>query len=190
MSKNSIKPEPSEQGLFVNFDTPKLTTKTPVATAVEQTEMGDEIGKFLQVSLQPTLQDIKRQLTLKQAVSEKTQTLMAKVLVAMTGVQMKEIDFWDTNIPDQQNGEARRREIQCPSLLPAKSVPVPDEVLDAERSPIDQILQSEQALALYNFRIDEGMLAHLCEQQEDNLAIDILSQMIHNLRKAERTHFA
>ncbi|KAA6353536.1 MAG: hypothetical protein EZS28_050937, partial [Streblomastix strix] len=34
------------------------------------------------------------------------------------------------------------------------------------------------------------MLVHLCEQQEDNLAIDILSQMIHNLREAERTHFA
>ncbi|KAA6354715.1 MAG: hypothetical protein EZS28_049758, partial [Streblomastix strix] len=83
-----------------------------------------------------------------------------------------------------------RREIQCPSLLPVTTVPIPDEVLDAKRSPIDKILQSEQALALYNFRIGEGMLAHLCEQQEDNLAIDILSQMIHNLREAERTHFA
>ncbi|KAA6330004.1 MAG: hypothetical protein EZS28_053548, partial [Streblomastix strix] len=101
-----------------------------------------------------------------------------------------EIDFWATNILDEQNGEARRREIQCPSLLPVTSVSVPDEVLDAKRSPIDKILQSEQALALYNFRIGEGMLAHLCEQQEDNLAIDILSQMILNLREAERTHFA
>ncbi|KAA6363639.1 MAG: hypothetical protein EZS28_040833, partial [Streblomastix strix] len=58
MSKNSIKPEPSEPGLFVNFDPPKFTSKTPVATAIEQPEMGDEIGKFLQEELQPTLQDI------------------------------------------------------------------------------------------------------------------------------------
>ncbi|KAA6361939.1 MAG: hypothetical protein EZS28_042535 [Streblomastix strix] len=57
-------------------------------------------------------------------------------------------------------------------------------------SPIDKILLSEQTLALYNFRISEGMLAHLFEQQEYNLAIDILSQMIHNLREAERTHSA
>jgi hypothetical protein len=100
---------------------------------------------------------------------------MAKVLEAMTSVQANEIDFWATNILDEQNGEARRREIQCPSLLPVTSVPVPDEVLDTKRSPIDKILQSEQTLALYNFLIGEGMLAHLCEQQEENLAIDILS---------------
>ncbi|KAA6375312.1 MAG: hypothetical protein EZS28_029161 [Streblomastix strix] len=81
-------------------------------------------------------------------------------------------------------------EVQCPSLLPITSVQVQDEVLDSKRSSIDKILQSEQALTLYNFRIGEGMLAHLCEQQEDNLAIDVISQMIHNLREAERTHFA
>ncbi|KAA6377271.1 MAG: hypothetical protein EZS28_027201 [Streblomastix strix] len=179
MSKNSIKPELSESGLFVNFDTPKFTTKTPVATAVEQPEMGDEIGKFLQAELQPTLQDIERQLTPKLAISERTQMLLAKVLEAMTGVQANEIDFRATNILDEQNGEARRREMQCPLPLPVTSVPVPDEVLDAKRSSIDKILQIEQELALYNFRIGEGMLAHLCEQQKDNLAIDILSQMIH-----------
>ncbi|KAA6360253.1 MAG: hypothetical protein EZS28_044220, partial [Streblomastix strix] len=189
MSKNSIKQEPSEPGLFVNFDIPKFTTKTPVATAVEQPEMGDEIGKFLQAELHPTLQYIERQLTARQVVSERTQMVMAKVLEAMTGVQANEIDFWATNILDEQNGEARRWEIQCPSLLHVTSVPVPDEVLDAKRSPIDKILQCEQALALYNFRIYEGMLVHLCGQQEDNLAIDILSQMIHNLREAERTYF-
>ncbi|KAA6396226.1 MAG: hypothetical protein EZS28_008249 [Streblomastix strix] len=80
--------------------------------------------------------------------------------------------------------------MQCSSLLPIASVPVPEEALDSNRSPIDKILQSEQALALYNFRIGEGILTYLCEQQEDNLSIDILSQMIHNLREAERTHFA
>ncbi|KAA6358612.1 MAG: hypothetical protein EZS28_045861, partial [Streblomastix strix] len=78
-----------------------------------------------------------------------------------TGVQVNEIDFWATNILDEQNGEARRREIQCPSLLPVTSVPVPDEVLDAKRSPIDKILQNEQALALYIFRIGQGILTHL-----------------------------
>ncbi|KAA6344326.1 MAG: hypothetical protein EZS28_052248, partial [Streblomastix strix] len=190
MSKNSIKPEPSEPGLFVNFDTPKLTTKTSITTVNEQQEIGDEIGKFLQSELQPTLQDIERQLTPRQAVYERMQTLMAKVLEAMTGVQANEIDFWATNILDEQNGEAQKKEIQCPSLLPITSVPVPDEVLDAKRSPIDKILQSEQALALHNFRIGEGMLAHLCEQQEVNLTIDVLSQMIYNLREVERTHFA
>ncbi|KAA6390957.1 MAG: hypothetical protein EZS28_013515 [Streblomastix strix] len=155
MSKNSIKPEPSEPGLFVNFETPKFTTKTPVTTAIEQPEMGDEIGKFLQAELQPTLQDIERQLSPRQAISDRTQILNAKVFGAMTGVQANEIDFWATNILDEQNGEARRREIQCTSLLPVTSVPVPDEVLDAKRSPINMILQSEQALALYNFRIGE-----------------------------------
>ncbi|KAA6363794.1 MAG: hypothetical protein EZS28_040679, partial [Streblomastix strix] len=34
------------------------------------------------------------------------------------------------------------------------------------------------------------MLAHLCEQQEDNLAMGILNQMIHYLIEAERTQFA
>ncbi|KAA6393829.1 MAG: hypothetical protein EZS28_010642 [Streblomastix strix] len=190
MSKNLIKSEPSESGLFVNFDTPKFTTKTPVATAVEQQEMGDEIRKFLQSKLQPTQQNIVRQLTPRQEVSERRQMLMAKVLEAMTGVQASEIVFWATNILDEQNGEAQRREIRCQSLLSVTSVPVPDEVQDAKRSQIDKIQQSVQALALYNFRIGEGMLAHLCEQQEDNLAIDLLSQIIHNLREAGRTHFA
>ncbi|KAA6389601.1 MAG: hypothetical protein EZS28_014870 [Streblomastix strix] len=160
MPQNSIKPEPSEPGLFVNFDPPKFVAKAPVATAFEQPEMGVEIVKFLQAELQPTLQDIERQLTPRQAVSGRTQTLMAKVLEAMTGVQANEIDFCATNILDERNGEARRREIQCPSLLPVTSLPVPDEELDAKLSPIDKILQSEQALALHNFRIGEGMLAH------------------------------
>ncbi|KAA6363826.1 MAG: hypothetical protein EZS28_040647 [Streblomastix strix] len=77
--------------------------------------------------------------------------LMAKVLEAITGVQANEIDFWATNILDEQNGVARRSEIQCPSLLPITSVPEPDEVLNTKRSPNDKILQSEQALALNNF---------------------------------------
>ncbi|KAA6392777.1 MAG: hypothetical protein EZS28_011700 [Streblomastix strix] len=51
-------------------------------------------------------------------------------------------------------------------------------------------MQCEQALVLYNFRIGEGMLAFLCDQKGDNLAIEILSQTIHNLREVERTHFA
>ncbi|KAA6367162.1 MAG: hypothetical protein EZS28_037310, partial [Streblomastix strix] len=144
MSKNSIKPEPSEPGLFVNFDPPKFTVRTPVTTTVEQLELGDKIGKFLQSEQQQTLQDIERQLIPMQAVSERTQALMAKVLQAMTGVQASEIDFLTTNILDEQNGEARRREIQCPQLLPITSVPVQDEVLDSKRSPIDKILQSEQ----------------------------------------------
>ncbi|KAA6357293.1 MAG: hypothetical protein EZS28_047180, partial [Streblomastix strix] len=189
MSKNSIKPEQSEPVLFVNFDIPKFTTKTPVSTAVEQPEMGEAIRKFLKYELQPMLQDIERQLTPRQAVGERTQILMAKVLEAITGQQASEIDFWATNILDELNGEARRREIQCPSLLHITSVPVPDEVLDSKRSPIDKILQSEQALELFNFRIGEGMLTQLCEQQVDNLAIDIHSQMIHDLQEAKRTHF-
>ncbi|KAA6363033.1 MAG: hypothetical protein EZS28_041440 [Streblomastix strix] len=115
---------------------------------------------------------------------------MAKVLDAMTGVQASEIDFRAMNILDEENGEARQREIQCPSLRPISSIPVPNKVQDAKRSPTDKILQSVQALALYNFKIGEGMLACLIEQKEDNLTIDILSQMIYNLREAERTHFA
>ncbi|KAA6401186.1 MAG: hypothetical protein EZS28_003292 [Streblomastix strix] len=152
--------------------------------------MGDEIGKFHQSELQPTLQDIERQLTSRQAVSERTQTLLAKVLEEMTDVQASETDFWATNILYEQNGEVWRREIQCISQLSITSVPVPDEVLDSKRSPIDKILQSEQALALYNFRIGEGILAHLCEQQQEQLAIEVLSQMIRNIREAEWTHFA
>ncbi|KAA6359599.1 MAG: hypothetical protein EZS28_044875, partial [Streblomastix strix] len=150
--------------------------KTPVTTAIDQPGMGGQICKFFQFELQPTLQDIERQLTPRQVVSERAQALIAKVLEAMTGVQASEIDFWATNILDEQNGEALRRQIQCLSQLLITSVSIPDEVLDAKRSPIDKILQSEQALALYNFKIGEGMLAHLCEQQEDNFAIDILSQ--------------
>ncbi|KAA6382258.1 MAG: hypothetical protein EZS28_022215 [Streblomastix strix] len=161
MSKNSIKPEPSEPGLFMNFDSPKFITKTPVTTINELQEKGDEIGNFLQSELQLMLQDIERQLTPKQAVSERTKMLIAKVQQAMISVYANEIDFWAKNILVEQNGQYRRREIQCPSLLPITSVQVPDEVLDAKRSPIDKILQSEQALALYNFRIGEGLLAHL-----------------------------
>ncbi|KAA6382212.1 MAG: hypothetical protein EZS28_022263 [Streblomastix strix] len=126
----------------------------------------------------------------KAAVSERTQAFLAKVLEGMTSVQPSEIDFWAMNILDEQNGEARRREMQCPSLLPITLVPIPDQVLDSKRTMIDKILQSEQAQALCNFRIGEGMLAHLCEQQEDNSAIDIPSWMVHNLGGAERTHFA
>ncbi|KAA6384235.1 MAG: hypothetical protein EZS28_020232 [Streblomastix strix] len=64
-----------------------------------------------------------------------------------------------------------------------------DEVLDSKHSPIDKTLQSEQALALYNFMIGKGILARLCEQHQNQLAIVILSQMIHNLSVAERTNF-
>lgn len=89
---------------------------------------------------------------------------MAKVLEVITVRQANEIDFWETNILDEQNGEARRRKIQCPSLLSITSVPVPDEVLDSKSSPTDKVLQSEHALALYNFRIREKIIAHLSDQ--------------------------
>ncbi|KAA6373749.1 MAG: hypothetical protein EZS28_030724 [Streblomastix strix] len=189
MSKNSVKPELSEPGLFVNFDTPKFTTRTPVTTTVEQSEQVDEIGKFLQSEQLQALQDIEHQLSSRQAVSERRQTLMASVLQAMTGLQSSKIDFWATCILLKHNGEDRRRELQRPSLLSITSVLVKDEVLDSKRCPIDKILQSQNALAQYDFRIGEEILAHVCEQQEDNFAIDTLSQMIHKLRQAERTHF-
>ncbi|KAA6355794.1 MAG: hypothetical protein EZS28_048679 [Streblomastix strix] len=138
MSKNSVKPEPSEPELFVDFETPKFTTKTPVTTVNEQPEMGDEIGKFLQSELQPTLQDIERQLTPWQTVIERTQALMTKVLEAMT---------------------------------------VPNKTFDSKRIQFDKILQSEQALAFNKFKIGEGILAHMYKQQEEQLAIDVLSLM-------------
>ncbi|KAA6392002.1 MAG: hypothetical protein EZS28_012471 [Streblomastix strix] len=189
MSKNSLKSELSEQGLFVNFDTPTFITRTPVKTTVEQPELGDEIGKFLQSVQQPTLQHIERQLTPRNTVSERTQALQEKVLQAIVGVHAREIDFWATNILDEQNGKAFRREIQHPSLLPITSIPVQDEVLNSNRRLIDKISQNEQTLILCNFRISEGILAHFGEQLPEQLAIDVLSQMVHNLREAKRMYF-
>ncbi|KAA6370074.1 MAG: hypothetical protein EZS28_034399 [Streblomastix strix] len=58
ISKNSVKSEPPEPGLFVNFDTPKFTAQTSVTIINEQPEMGDEIWKFLQSKQQPMLQVI------------------------------------------------------------------------------------------------------------------------------------
>ncbi|KAA6346922.1 MAG: hypothetical protein EZS28_052061 [Streblomastix strix] len=80
---------------------------------------------------------------------------MTKVLEAMTGVHASRIDFWATNIRDEQNGEAGRMEKQFLSLLFITQVTVPDDVLDSKRRLIDKNLQSWQALALYNFRIGE-----------------------------------
>ncbi|KAA6378061.1 MAG: hypothetical protein EZS28_026413 [Streblomastix strix] len=77
---------------------------------------------------------------------------MAIVLEAMIGVQTSEIDFWVTNILEEQNSEARRREMRCPSLLHISSVLKPDEVLDLNRSPINKIFQSEQTLALHSIQ--------------------------------------
>ncbi|KAA6387388.1 MAG: hypothetical protein EZS28_017086 [Streblomastix strix] len=94
MSKNPAQPKPSEPGLFVNFDPPKFTTWTHIATAVEQPDMGNEIGKFLQSEQQPTLHDIECQLTPRQKVSKKTQTIMAKVLKAITGIHISVINFY------------------------------------------------------------------------------------------------
>ncbi|KAA6368527.1 MAG: hypothetical protein EZS28_035947, partial [Streblomastix strix] len=121
---------------------------------------------------------------------ERTQTLTVKVLEAMTDVQASEIDFGETNIQDEQNGYVRRREIQCLFLQPFKSIHVSDEELNLKCNPTGKILLSAQTLAQYNFQIGEGMQAHLYEQQEDNLAIDILSQLIQKLREAERKYFA
>ncbi|KAA6378447.1 MAG: hypothetical protein EZS28_026027, partial [Streblomastix strix] len=154
-----------------------------------QPELGDEIGKFLQAVQQPTLQHIERQLTPRNTVSERTQALQEKVLQAIVGVHASEIDFWATNILDEQNGKAFRREIQRPSILPITSVPVPDEVLNSKRRLIDKILQCEQALVLNNFRIDDGKLGHLDEQQPEQLAINVLSKVVHYLREAERMRF-
>ncbi|KAA6383278.1 MAG: hypothetical protein EZS28_021196 [Streblomastix strix] len=190
MLKNSIQSELSEPGLFVIFDAPKFTARTPVATISEQPVMGDDFGKFIQFEQQPALQDIEKQLSLMQAVSQRTQMLTANVLLAMTSVQLSEIDFWSTNILDQQNNEARKREIQCSSILLISSIRISDEMLNSKRNPNDKMLQNVQALALYNFRIDAGILAHLCEHQQEQHAIHVLSQMIHNLRETEKTHFA
>ncbi|KAA6380040.1 MAG: hypothetical protein EZS28_024430, partial [Streblomastix strix] len=108
----------------------------------------------------------------RQVVNERKQVRMTKVLEAMTSVQASEIDFWVTNLLNEQNGEARRWKMHCHSLKPITSVPVQDEELDLKRSPIDKILQCEKALAIYNFQKLKGILAHMCEQQEANLAID------------------
>ncbi|KAA6391524.1 MAG: hypothetical protein EZS28_012950 [Streblomastix strix] len=174
MSKNSIKPEPTEPGLFANFDTPKITAKTPVTATAEKPELRDEIGKFLQSAQHPTLQDIERQLTPRQAVSERTQTFIAKVLEAITGAQASERDFWATNILDEKNGEALRRELLRPSLLPITSVPVPDEVLDSQQSPIIGALErttitiGNRYTQLDNLQLKEGRENALCKTTKRN----------------------
>ncbi|KAA6368224.1 MAG: hypothetical protein EZS28_036250 [Streblomastix strix] len=124
MSKNSIKPDSSDPGLFVNFDLPKFTTRTSATTTVEQPELRNKIRKFLQYVQQPTLQDIEHWLTPRLAVSQRTQELKAKVLQAMSGVCASEINLYATNILAEQIAEAWRREIQCPSILPIISEPV------------------------------------------------------------------
>ncbi|KAA6375891.1 MAG: hypothetical protein EZS28_028582 [Streblomastix strix] len=114
MSKNPVKPELLEQGFFGNFDTLKFTTKTHTPTVTEQSNARYKIGKLLQKEYQPTLQDIERQLTPRQAVSERTVTIMTRVLVAITGSRITDIDFWATNFLAEWNAEARRNETQRP----------------------------------------------------------------------------
>ncbi|KAA6376754.1 MAG: hypothetical protein EZS28_027719 [Streblomastix strix] len=63
---------------------------------------------------------------------------------------------------------SEKTQVLMAKVLEAMTVSIPDEVLDAKRSPIDKILQSEQALALHNFRLGEGILAHQFEKQKDN----------------------
>ncbi|KAA6384494.1 MAG: hypothetical protein EZS28_019974, partial [Streblomastix strix] len=184
-----VKHKPVELALPENFDKPKINARTPTATAVEQQDPRKEIGKFLQSQYQLTLQDIERQLTPGQSISEKTQAHLAKALTAITVMRTSEIDFRARKLSRLQNFEARRRDIQCPPLLSITTVMQPIEVLDSKRCPIDKILQSEQTLALNNFPIDEEILAHFSEQQEYQFANDVLSQMILTLGKAERTHF-
>ncbi|KAA6366891.1 MAG: hypothetical protein EZS28_037581 [Streblomastix strix] len=158
ISKNSIKTELPEPGLFVNVNPLKFTAKTPV------TRRRDREASSVRITADATTHRV---------------TTNSKV-----GSQLEDASTYGKSLGGDD------WEIQCPSQLPYTSVPVPDKELDSKRSPIDKILLYDQALALYNFRIGEGILTHMCEQQEDNLAIDVLSQMIHNLREAERTHFA
>ncbi|KAA6394909.1 MAG: hypothetical protein EZS28_009563 [Streblomastix strix] len=150
------------------LDTPKFTTRTPTATVVEQPEPKFQIGKFLQSEHQPSLLNVKRLFLPRQEVTERTQTVMGKMLEAITGT----------------------RNIQCPSLLPVTIVPHPDEVLDSKRSQIDKILQKVLALALYNFKVNEGLIAYFMERGAKQLVIDVISILIHNLMEAERTLIA
>ncbi|KAA6372267.1 MAG: hypothetical protein EZS28_032205 [Streblomastix strix] len=106
ITKNSVQLERSELELFVYFDPSKFVAGTPVTTTIEQLEQREEIDKFLQFEQQPTLLDIEYQLSIRQAVSERKQALMAKVMEALTSVHASEIDFRATNIPDEQNGES------------------------------------------------------------------------------------
>lgn len=84
--------------LSVNFDTQNFTVKTPIAAVVEQSEPGDKNRKFFQPEHQPTLLDIERQVTSKQMISKRTQTIMAKLLKVITRTYITEIDFSATNI--------------------------------------------------------------------------------------------
>ncbi|KAA6386595.1 MAG: hypothetical protein EZS28_017877 [Streblomastix strix] len=191
MSKNQVKPKSSDLALFVNFDASKFTTKTPVATTVEQQEPKDEIGKFLLSEKQPMLQDIERQLTPRQSVSERTQSVVPNVSQAITGIHISDIDFWAMNILVERNGMASRKEKQCPSILSVTSVPQPNKVLDSIRCQIDKILLSQQALALYNFKIGEGILAHFCEQQSNQQVIDeqeILQEKLASMQRERKNN--
>ncbi|KAA6371911.1 MAG: hypothetical protein EZS28_032564 [Streblomastix strix] len=80
-------------------------------SVVEQSEPGDKNRKFFQPEHQPTLLDIERQVTSKQMISKRTQTIMAKLLKVITRTYITEIDFSATNIQDEQNGEAHRKKI-------------------------------------------------------------------------------
>ncbi|KAA6378069.1 MAG: hypothetical protein EZS28_026405 [Streblomastix strix] len=111
MPKNPVQPEPSELELSVNFDTQNFTVRTPTTVVVEQSEPKDGNRKFFQSEHQPTLHDIERQVTSKQTISERSQTIMAKLLKVITRTYITEIDFSTTNIQDEQNGEADRKEI-------------------------------------------------------------------------------
>ncbi|KAA6385954.1 MAG: hypothetical protein EZS28_018519 [Streblomastix strix] len=154
-SKNPVKHKSIELALLENFDKPKIIARAPIATAVEQLEPRKEIAKFLQSQYQPTLQNIERQQTPRQAISEKTHVHLAKALKAIIVMHTSEIDFKARKLLGLQNCKARRREISCPPLLPITIVMQLIEVLGSKHCPIDKILQNGQVIALYNFRVVE-----------------------------------
>ncbi|KAA6369587.1 MAG: hypothetical protein EZS28_034885 [Streblomastix strix] len=129
MSKNSVKSQSSEPTPFVNFDAPKFTARTPTTTVLEQTEPRDVIGNFICYEYQHTLQDVERQLTPRQAVNETMQAVLEKDQKAVMKMHITKIDFWTMNILVEQNYEACRREVQCPSKLPFTTIQHPDQML-------------------------------------------------------------
>ncbi|KAA6400137.1 MAG: hypothetical protein EZS28_004337 [Streblomastix strix] len=100
------------------------------------------------------------------------------------------IDFWAAIALAKQNAEARRMEIQRPSLLSITNVPQSDQILGAKLNQFYKVLQSEHALVLCNLGLWEGSFANMMKNQPIQATMDMQNGIVHNIKEAERTYFA
>jgi hypothetical protein len=124
--KSGEKPDPNVSSTFDNLQQRSNKQKQNVFMDKDNDETKTDIFDSIDGQQHATIGDVERQMTQKLGCSELTRIHIEEMMKQIAGQDPDSLDFWVTDINDEQHAESRRRSVQLPMFIAEADIQIAD----------------------------------------------------------------